>query len=218
MSTMINILNVRMLCTVVLLLSLTGCGSGAIYFSPTNDGLAFKSGRIAVISGEIDSLGTNYTKIVTSKLKEKTNFTVLSQEEISKKVSNYPFKIKYNYQEKSIPAASFSNQDIKMIKKIQSKLNVDYLFVVWGMNLRHELISDRYGYTHYYSMGVLGDMIQYPSGEVVAFTDFSYTRKSKLWEVLSFKKSNYYVNSLIEKAADEHVDKFVKVTASGKAK
>jgi hypothetical protein len=87
---------------------------------------------------------------------------------------------------------------------------VDYLFVVWGTNLTY--YSDQY-VTKYY-MTVLGNMLEYPGGEVVTLTEFSPYRNVRIWEIL--KKESFFVEDLIRNSAKWITDEFLVVTKAEK--
>ena len=206
----------QLLIAVLLLFSLTACGGGARPFV-TLDNAIIKPARIAVISGEADDLGKNLALAVTEELQKRTNFNVISQQEVAKKIRRYPSKVEFAFASGETPSVWLTTKEAKKMKAIQAKLKADYVFIVWGTNLSSQTISNQYGSKTYYNMSVFGNMLQYPSGKAVAFSDFSTSRKVKFWEAVSFKKSSYFVEALIKRCADMVVNDFIRATNSGKA-
>lgn len=202
----------------VLLFGLSACGGRARPFTLIQDGMALKTARLAVICGDTDDLGKNFTAAVTDEMRARTSFKVMSQEEIGKKIKRYPFNIKMVKKEGVNPQQPvwLDPSETKKLKALQAKLKVDYLFVVWGNGLGHYFARNGSSTTEYYYMSVYGNMFEYPKGSAVSFTDFSYKRHARFWEQLAFKKSNFYINSLIKNSAKYLVDNFIKVTNSGK--
>jgi hypothetical protein len=201
----------------LLIFSLTACGGGARPFVAI-DNATFAPARLAVISGETYDVGKNLALAVTEELQKRTKFQVLSQEEIAKKVGKYPVKIEMAHLPEASPSVWLPTEEAKKMKDIQAKLKVDYLFVVWGTNLNTWTVSSQNGSSTYYNMSVFGNLLQYPSGKAVAFTDFSRNRKVSFWEAIRFKKSSYFVESLIKQSAEYVVDYFIAVTKTGKGR
>ncbi|MEN8134900.1 MAG: hypothetical protein ABFS18_05120 [Thermodesulfobacteriota bacterium] len=201
----------------VILFSFSACGGKARPFVPINDGIIFKPARLAVICGETDDIGKNFVAALTEEMRARTTFTVLSQKDIAKKIKKYPFNIKMVEKAKDPKKPIWIDPaEIKKIKALQKKLEVDYVFVVWGNNLGHYFSRQGSSTTDYYYMSVYGNMFEYPKGNVVTFTDFSYNKKVRIWEAISFKKEGYHIEALIKRATKYLVDQFIKVTNSGK--
>lgn len=198
-----------------LLFTLTACGGGARPFVPI-DNATFKPARLAVIAGETDDVGKNLALAVTEELQKRTTFRVMSQKEVAKKLRRYPSKIKMAHVSESSPSVWLPTDEAKKMAAIQKKLKVDYLFVVWGANLNSWTVSSQNGSSTYYNMSVFGNLLEYPNGKAVAFTDFSQNRKVRFWEAIQFKKSSYYVDSLIKNCAKFVADHFIAVTKAAK--
>jgi len=181
------------------LLFIAGCGSKGVYYAALKDAPAVTSGRIAVISGDADDVGKNLAQEVTSRLQQRTNFKVLSQDEITKKLGKYPFDVKVAILEGGVPSSWLPTDEQKKINKLQTKLDVDYLLILWNRNLNKQVYYSNNGSSEYYTMSVFGNLLQYPAGKAVGYTDFSYRRPVRFWE--AFRRSSYFVNSLIQISA-----------------
>jgi hypothetical protein len=201
----------------IMLFTLSACGGKSRPFVPIEEGAIFKPARLAVISCVSDDIGKHFVAEVTKELQERTTFKVLSQKEITKKVRNYPFDIKILEADQVAGKPNWLDpSEEKTLKALQTKLKVDYIYVIWNKNLTHRVVRSRYGSSNYYYMEVFGNMFEFPKGKPVTFTDFSYRRDASILERISLKDSSFYVESLIEDSSKYLVDEFIKTTGSGK--
>jgi hypothetical protein len=99
----------------------------------------------------------------------------------------------------------------------KDKLKTNYVFVIWSKRLKQtSYCSNRGGCSNTYSADVYGNMLEYPSGQIVSHTAFN-RRNSDSFLAL-FRSKGYYVDELLKKSAEDIVDEFIKVTNTGKRK
>lgn len=118
---------------IAVLFLLSGCGVWP-YYKPLSVDSQIKNGAsIAVISGLEDDLNILVVSHFTSALAEGSKFKVMSQKDIAKKLKNYPVDISGPYTDKSYFTIEedFTNSNQEELRKIQKKLGVDYLYVMW---------------------------------------------------------------------------------------
>ena len=78
------------------------------------------------------------------------------------------------------------------------------------------LLLDRGGCSNTYSADVYGNMLEYPSGQIVSHTAFNQRNSDSVLAL--FRSKGYYVDELLKKSAEDIVDEFIKVTNTGKGK
>ncbi len=181
-------------------------------FNPVDEHKSFKVSSIAVISGSDHDGDMQLAKMVTKGITERSTFRVLSQEEIEKKVSNYPLLISFRNDIKDDDEKPiwFSPDQKSKLNSIQAKLKVDYLFVIW--NSHTTLVTSQRSSTYY--VHPIGNLIEYPSGKVVAATRTSDS--SFISPLALFRPNDYYIVDALKSAAENIVDEFVDVTKSQK--
>jgi hypothetical protein len=116
----------------MLLFFLGGCVRAT--FNPlAADFHAKKSASIAVISGLEKGGNAVLAHYVTEALKEKSNYRVMSQAAIAKAVKGYPYNIQGPYSSAYFNIEKdYTRTDVEKIRRLQKKLGVDYLFVMWA--------------------------------------------------------------------------------------
>jgi hypothetical protein len=195
----------------IFLLAVTGCGSTYHTLTPVDPAHPIKPARLAVISGDKSELDKNLARALTEELRTRTTFQVLTQEEISKKINKYPVPFELIEPENPEKPVWFSPDGKKELDAIQAKLKADYLFVIWGSELTY---SHNQYETKYYAR-ILGNMLEYPKGEVVTLTDFYSYRSVSFWEI--FNKESVFVDDIIGNSAKWITDEFLVVTKAVKA-
>jgi len=112
-------------------LILAGCISS--YFSITDSKYIFKSDRIAVVSGLDDEVSVYLAGELSRELDAKTTFKVMPEEEIARSVPGYPVTIHGPWSAAYFGIdEDYTRTDVNRIKIIMSKLDVDYLYVLWA--------------------------------------------------------------------------------------
>ncbi len=200
----------RSFLSVVLLFSLVGCGSTNMPFKAVDEKRAFKPTTIAVISGSDRDGDMQLAKFVTKGLTERTTFHVLPQEEIEKRLPDYPLLIAFRNDVKKEEAKPtwFPPSEKRKLDAIQAKLKVDYLFVIW--NFRTTLITSQRSSTYY--VHPIGNMIEYPGSKVVAST--MSVADSSISPLALFRPDDYYIVDALKDASEDIVDEFIATTKS----
>ena len=155
---------------------LWGCASSPYaYFKPCPEERKFvPQKKIAVVSGRSDELSIALAGKIGKEI-EKTNlFTVLSQEDIRKRIPKYPDEVdiidfslvKNNDLEDKKRTPWMSDGSKSTVDDIARKLKVDYVYIVWTENI----ISTIKEFETLFEMPYLSRMVEYPSGEVVAYS------------------------------------------------
>lgn len=166
-----------------------------------DDQYHLKPTRVAVIAASNDEADRVFADMLTDALKEHSSLKVMSQKDIAKRIPKYPFDINFRYEDNGKqgwydPAAK------KKINSIQAKLKTDYLFVVWVRNLNVQ-------WTHYsgggsstnYSLTVFGNMLEYPGGKVISYSQLDRKAKPSLLRGTIFKKESYFIEAMLKDAA-----------------
>ncbi len=181
-------------------------------FNPVDEHKSFKVSSIAVISGSDHDGDVQLAKMVTKGIAERSSFHVLSQEEIEKRVPNYPLLISFRNDVKADDEKPvwFSPDQKSKLNSIQARLKVDYLVVIW--NSHTTLVTSQRSSTYY--VHPIGNLIEYPAGKVVAATRTSDS--SFISPLALFRPNDYYIVDALKSAAENIVDEFVDVTKSKK--
>lgn len=199
-----------------LALLLSGCGGGGTIFALKDPGYAVKPTSVTVITGGSEETDLKLAEYLTQELKDRTRLQVVSQDEVSKAIPSYPIAVK-TVEEKNGEVEWVDPSEKLRLQKIQAKLKTHYMFVVWSKRLKQtSYCSSRGGCSNTYSADVYGNMIEYPSGQIVSHTAFN--RRNSDSVLALFRSKGYYVDELLKQSAEDIVDEFIKVTNTGKAK
>lgn len=199
-----------------LALLLSGCGGGGTIFALKDPGYAVKPTSVTVITGGSEETDLKLAEYLTQELKDRTRLQVVSQDEVSKAVPSYPIAVK-TVEEKNGEVEWVDPSEKLRLQKIQAKLKTHYVFVVWSKRLKQtSYCSSRGGCSNTYSADVYGNMLEYPSGQIVSHTAFN--RRNSDSVLALFRSKGYYVDELLKQSAEDIVDEFIKVTNTGKAK
>lgn len=204
-------------CTIVgLALVLGGCGGGGTVFALKDPGYSVKPTSVTVITGGSEESDLKLAEYLTQEFRDRTQLKVVGQEEVSKAVASYPIAVK-TVEEKNGEVEWVDPSEKARIQKIQAKLKTNYVFVVWSKRLKQtSYCSSRGGCSNTYSADVYGNMLEYPSGQIVSHTAFN--RRNSDSVLALFRSKGYYVDELLKKSAEDIVDEFIKVTNTGKGK
>jgi hypothetical protein len=199
-----------------LALFLGGCGGGGTSFALKDPGYSVKPTSVTVITGGSEESDLKLAEYLTQELKDRTKLQVVAQEEVSKAIPSYPIAVK-TVEEKNGEIEWVDSSEKARLQKIQAKLKTNYVFVVWSKRLKQtSYCSNRGGCTNTYSADVYGNMLEYPSGQIVSHTAFN--RRNSDSVLALFRSKGYYVDELLKKSAEDIVDEFIKVTNTGKGK
>ena len=211
---MLNQRYLQALIAVALLLG--GCGSGGTIFALKDPGYAVKPTSVTVITGGSEESDLKLAEYLTQELRERTQLKVIDQEEVSKAVPSYPIAVK-TVEERNGEVEWVDPAEQPRLQKIQAKLKTNYVFVVWSKRLKQtSYCSSRGGCSNTYSADVYGNMLEYPSGQIVSHTAFN--RRNSDSVLALFRSKGYYVDELLKKSAEDIVDEFIKITNTGKGK
>lgn len=204
-------------CTVIgLAFLLGGCGGGGTIFALKDPGYAVKPTSVSVITGGSEESDLKLAEYLTKELKERTKLQVVSQDEISKAIPSYPIAVK-TVEEKNGEIEWVDPSEKARLQKLHAKLKTNYVFVVWSKRLKQtSYCSSRGGCSNTYSADVYGNMLEYPSGQIVSHTAFN--RRNSDSVLALFRSKGYYVDELLKKSAEDIVDEFIKVTNTGKSR
>ena len=210
-------LNQRYTTTILTLaLLLGGCGSGGTIFALKEPGYAVKPTSVTVITGGSEESDLKLAEYLTQELRERTKLKVIDQEEVSKAIPSYPIAVK-TVEERNGEVEWVDPAEQPRLQKIQAKLKTNYVFVVWSKRLKQtSYCSSRGGCSNTYSADVYGNMLEYPSGQIVSHTAFN--RRNSDSVLALFRSKGYYVDELLKKSAEDIVDEFIKITNTGKGK
>ena len=210
-------LNQRYTTTILTLaLLLGGCGSGGTIFALKDPGYAVKPTSVTVITGGSEESDLKLAEYLTQELRERTQLKVIDQEEVSKAIPSYPIAVK-TVEERNGEVEWVDPAEQPRLQKIQAKLKTNYVFVVWSKRLKQtSYCSSRGGCSNTYSADVYGNMLEYPSGQIVSHTAFN--RRNSDSVLALFRSKGYYVDELLKKSAEDIVDEFIKITNTGKGK
>jgi hypothetical protein len=199
-----------------LALLFSGCGGGGTIFALKDPGYAVKPTSVTVITGGSEESDLKLAEYLTQELRDRTQLKVVSQDEVSKAVPSYPIAVK-TVEEKNGEVEWVDPSEKPRLQKIQAKLKTNYVFVVWSKRLKQtSYCSSRGGCSNTYSADVYGNMLEYPSGQIVSHTAFN--RRNSDSVLALFRSKGYYVDELLKKSAEDIVDEFIKVTNTGNAK
>ena len=193
-----------------------GCGGGGTVFALNDPTYAVKPTSVTVITGGSEESDLKLAEYLTQELRDRTQLNVISQEEVSKAVASYPIAVK-TVEENNGQVEWIDPSERPRLQKIQSKLRTNYVFVVWSKRLKQtSYCSSRGGCSNTYSADVFGNMVEYPSGQIVSHTAFN--RRNSDSVLALFRSKGYYVDELLKKSAEDIVDEFIKVTNTGRGR
>jgi len=196
-------------------LLLGGCGGGTL-FALKDPEYSIKPTSVSVITGGSEEADLKLAEYLTKELKERTTLEVVDQDVVSKAIPSYPITVK-TVEENEGKAAWVDPSEKPRIQKIQAKLKTNYVFVIWSKGLqRTTYCSNRGGCSNTYSADIYGNMLEFPGGRIVSHTAFNERNGDSILSI--FRSKGYYVDKMLENAAEGIVDEFVKITNTGKGK
>ncbi len=129
----------NIICLLILILVIITCSTSDFHFK--KDKYNYKGNRFAVIAGDESPLSVAVAARISESLREISKFSVLSSSDILNGIKDNlkpirgPYKSAY-FEEIDI---DFSLTDVGYITKIQRKLGVDYIYVIWNPSNVEEL-------------------------------------------------------------------------------
>lgn len=197
-----------------MVVSLTACAVNEP-FKPMSSSTKFRQTSIAVIAGGTSDADVRLADQVTDGLTKRSTYHVLSQEEIARRIPDYPVPIECKdtdkVDRKDDKVIWFPPSEKRKLNAMQSRLKVDYLYVVWNSAIML-ITSDQGGST--YVVYPVGNMIEYPGTKVVASTRSANGSSTSILAL--FHAKDYYIVDALNGAASDIVDDFLDATKSKK--
>ncbi len=202
-----------------------GCSARHQYFDVAQKGYQVKPGTLAVISGDNAAVSVKLAALLTRELQGRSTFRVVSQEDIAKRIPDYPYPILQTKTEKTSKGMvidSYTEANRGQVAAIQKNLKTDYVFVVWGEDLRKVLRTTQYGVLlgigrGSYEADINGQLFHYPQGAEVGNTSFTASESAGFFATANLsERDNEYVEKMILSAATFIADDFLDVTKAGK--
>jgi len=206
-----------MLCFLLVIL-LAGC----VGYSPKSDfelvegEKKINKGTIAVIAGSGSEVDIKLAHEITRQLTENTNLTVFSQEELNKRMPQYPmFFMKSQESETdqwSIRPSYLSEENKKSLKKIQEKLGAEYILLAWaeGISYWENGVSESCIFSFISGkkckLSVPCRVVKYPENRVIA----SYNYKDRYYSS-SLYSFNQVIDKFLVKASRQISEQFTTV-------
>lgn len=208
------------------------CGMGCSTVDPSkkipfkyiDSSYRLKPGKIAIICDSSSEISIKIVSEITDRLRKGSTLTVMGQDEIEEKIPPYPFKflepqIKSHDQWANNPEL-LSGPNKEAVGKFQKILNADYVYILlhpnlfWYENTSCEACIKSFPVfpkTNAYQIYIIGRLVEYPSGRVVALT--SYVKKNTY---SSFRSKNGSIDKLLVSASEDIADKILETTGSSK--
>ncbi len=183
-------------------------------FEPMDDTVTIRPGSLAVISGDVSEATMRLADVLTQQLKDRSTFNVLSQEEIGYRAGKYPVAIKEADAAGDLKPVWFDKSEKAKLDTLQAKVKTDYLFVVWTPYLFRVTNWNRPGGSVSFRVTVNGNLIEYPKGVAVGYTEF-VENKSKSCCLFGKSEGND-VNELLHDAASQMADKLISAAKAEK--
>lgn len=199
----------------VLLVNLPGC-SGQAAFKLLDEKHLLRKGTLAVISGSHRDGDVFLASRVTELLAGSDRFRVMTQQDISQRLSEYPSVIDLQnssrISDSDENASWFSPSGKLSLDAMQAKLGVDYILVLWIAKITHKgpgLLSNSDPIDVY----PVGNLLEYPGGRVVGSLRLHKTEEIALTPFYGisllqnkFKKEGDRIEILIDVTALEIVE------------
>lgn len=162
----------------LLFMFFSGCSSAPklVKFKTLDDNYSFKvNHKIAVLAGTNSDVDIMFATKLSEQLLTNGNFIVISQSEISRKISKYPLNhniIDFDIRsDASIYRTEYLSETSKQkINEIGEKLKADYVLVIWTGSIHS--VSNNWSYKTY--IPVYSRMIDSKTKNVVGFSSEGY--------------------------------------------
>ncbi len=208
---------------VSLFVILEGCRRSVVPFDVVDEQYRVKPGALAVLSGNNSDFDFRLADALTKKLSQKSILKLMTQEDIIRRIPNYPSDIvSSGSADTAIDSApySFSRRDKARLDAIHAQLNTDYVLVIWSNNLA-KVTSINTGclmVNYSYSGSFYTRLFEYPSGKVVGYSSFGAThRTGAAFPTSQTGDDEKNVTVLIDYAVQLITDDFIKTTKTGKS-
>jgi hypothetical protein len=159
-----------------------------------------KSGSIAVISADGSEATKRLARALTKELRERSTFKVWSQAKIGLRLAKYPVTIKEGQPENPDKPVWFGKGEKAKVDAMQAQLKVRYLFVVWTS-------SSQTGTSNSYHVSVNGNVVEYPKGRVIGYSQLSGSSRSSKSDDIS---------PMLRNSAARMAEKFIRAAKAEK--
>jgi hypothetical protein len=204
---------------IALAVALSGCSG--VPFALIDEGYKVKPGSIAVISGVNDPSTNRLAETISGVLAKKSAFRVMSQEEIVRRVPNYPATIiEETFATEGDDGTDWlSPRNKGRVSGLHDRLKTDYVFVVWSQGVDKTVVRQQgdncFTYTGY-SVDVQGRLVEYPKNAVVGYSMY-HGRKTKSCCLL-FRSEGKDIDIMTADSAEEIAEKIIETTGTAKRK
>jgi hypothetical protein len=159
-----------------------------------------KSGSIAVISADGSETTKLLARALTKELRERSTFKVWNQAKIGLRLAKYPVTIKEGQPENPDKPVWFGKGEKAKVDAMQAQLKVRYLFVVWTS-------SSQTGTSNSYHVSVNGNVVEYPKGRVIGYSQLSGSSRSSKSDDIS---------PMLKNSAARMAEKFIRAAKAEK--
>ncbi len=209
-----------LLASVVLITLIAGCSG--VPFALIEENYKVKPGSIAVVSGNNDEASNRLAELVTAELKKKSSFRVMSQEDIARRIPNYPFAII----KESPPSMDNQNKawlspgNKGRVDTVQAQLKTDYVFVLWAQNL-NKLVTT--SYNQYggastqvsFHVDIEGRFVEYPKSKPIGYSAYHGSKGQSC--CLMFRSEGKDIDIMLGNSAENITEKLVEITKTEKS-
>ena len=191
----------------IVFVSLSGCGGVNEPFTLMDENYKMRPGSVAVVSGSNDEPGVKLAAYLTRELRQRSNFRVMRQQTIMKRMPNYPFTIKTKRPKDEQKPVWFAPSEKRTIRAIQKRLKTDYLLIVWVTDLSRQTVTYSHGggKTTYYST-IVGNFMKKPKSNPIAYTHFT---NAKGRSCFLFASEGEDLDALFRNSAEKIASRFL---------
>lgn len=204
---------------VILIAMLAACGG--VPFALLDEGRKVKPGSIAIVAVVNHESASRAAEVITEELTKKSAFRVMSQQEILRRIPNYPATIIEQPvgNPDSRDSEWLSHKNKGRIAAVHDKLKTDYLFIVWAENMSKTVVKQQQqGSTCFtftgYAVDVQGRLLEYPRNTVIGYSIYE-GRKTKSCCLL-FRSEGEDIDIMLRDSAEEVADRIIAVTGTAK--
>ena len=195
--------------------ALSGCCGGTPYpFALYDEKTVIRSSSIAVVSADASDLTVQLADSLTRELKARSTFTVLSQEEVARRLGRYPVKVKLGTPDNPDKPVWFAKGEKAKVDSLQAQLKTDYVFLVWTDNLRKITRTGQGGSSVTYSVDVYGNVVEYPKSRAIGYTSFARNKSQTC--CLFGKSEGDDIQEMVKGAAGSMADDLISAAKAEK--
>ena len=198
-----------------MIIMLNGCVTSSYFTLTENQKPPIVPDTIAVISGSASEIDIHLANKLTEELSN-TKFKVMSQEQITKIIPDYPLNIiNFTCEGKKFKQPYISDESKKIVDAMQSKLKVKYVLLIWNNGVGTVTYTNRYGQQSGKEVEVciLTRFLIYPEATIVGYSFFCDSKSLGYFFMINQeKKIAKTVEELLNKGVKKIVKEIVKNT------